>query len=150
MSDWKRTHTHVWVWGGAVLLIATGVASVFWNDGRWHRPSGRGRAPLPWTKGDVETHDLAALKSRAKQAADDGRFAEAFALYRHVDGRSWSADDCFTIGSALMRHDRVVLAWASLEAARRIDPSHSPTLRALETIPGQDRHHHRSRAQQVS
>ena len=136
MSDWKRTHTHVWVWGGAILLIATGVASVFWHEGRWHRPSGRGRVPLPWTTAALETNDLPALKSRAKQAVAEGRFAEAFTLYRHVDGLSWSADDCFTLGSALMRRDRVVLAWASLEAARRIDPKHSATLGALETIQG--------------
>ena len=137
MSDWKRTHTHVWVWGGAVLLIATGVASIFWYEGRRHRPGGRGRAPLTWALGGVETNDLAALRSRAKQAVAEGRFAEAFALYRHVDGLSLSADDCFTLGSALMRRDRVVLAWASLEAARRIDPKHSATLRALETIQGE-------------
>ena len=52
------------------------------------------------------------------------------------DSRRWEAEDCFALGSALLRRDRIVLGWGALEAARRIDPKHSDTRRALEGIQG--------------
>jgi hypothetical protein len=130
-----KVHIRIWVLAGAAFLIATGVVIILWRNAGW--PLARKPANGPSSRsiaGISSADEPRPSRSRARDAVRAGRFDEAFELYRLVDSRRWEAEDCFVLGSALLRRDRVVLAWAALEAARRIDPKHPETLGALEGI----------------
>ena len=66
----------------------------------------------------------------------DGRFDHAYEFFRSIPEAQWRADDCLKLGAALLERDRLVLGWAALEAARRIDPKHAPSIRALDALQG--------------
>jgi Cytochrome c554 and c-prime len=137
MTSWKRAQSRTWVLGGAALLIAAAVAMVRWRHTGWpfsgHPANGQ---PLRSISGNASADEPGASQIQAREAIGTGYFVEAFELYRMLDSGQWDAEDCFAIGSALLLRDRIVLGWTALEAARRIDPKHSGTLRALERIQG--------------
>jgi Cytochrome c554 and c-prime len=132
-----KVHIRIWVLSGAAFLIATGVVIILWRNAGW--PLARKPANGPPSRsiaGISSADEPRASRSRARDAVRAGRFDEAFELYRPVDSRRWEAEDCFALGSSLLRRDRIVLGWGALEAARRLDPKHSETLSALEGIQG--------------
>jgi hypothetical protein len=128
-----HARTRTWVFGGAVLLIATVVVMIPWRDGGWRgsREQDDGR---PSIAGISSKDDTESLRSRARGAIRAGRFDDAFEIYRKIDEGRWEADDCFALGSALLERDRIVLGWAALEAAQRIDPKYQEAVRALTEI----------------
>jgi Cytochrome c554 and c-prime len=134
MISRKPAHTRTWVLGVAALLIATVVVSVLWQTRAWQRSGKQASAEPSHSTAGID--DPRALGRQARQAVADGHFAEAFDLYRRLNAPLWTADDCFTIGSALLRRDRIVPGWAALEAARRLDPKHGETLRAIDSLQG--------------
>ncbi len=79
-----------------------------------------------------------------RAAIEDGRFVEGSELYRTFDDRRLEAEDFYGLGSALLARNRIVPGWTALEAARRIDHTHTATLNALDQLqskltPGADR-----------
>lgn len=70
-------------------------------------------------------------RGRRLSAMREGRFEEAFASYVGPGRGEPGAEDLFALGSALLAQDRLVPGWMALEAARRIDPDHQGTARAL-------------------
>ena len=79
-------------------------------------------------------HDPQARRSRARASIREAPFDEAFEFFQRLDEGLWEAGDCFALGSALLERDRMVLGWAALEAARRIDPEHESTVQALDGL----------------
>jgi hypothetical protein len=118
--------------GGAVLLIAS-VAVILWRDRGWlhSRERSDGRLSLA---GISSLDEIESLRSRARQAIGAGRFDEAFEILRRIDESRWAAEDCLALGSALLKRERIVLGWAALEAAKRIDPKHKEAVQALTEI----------------
>jgi hypothetical protein len=70
-------------------------------------------------------------RSRALAALRDGRFDQAFDFYRNLPASEWMAEDCVTLGSALLERNRIGLGRAALEAARKIDTKDSATTAAI-------------------
>jgi len=116
-----------------VLLFATVVAMILWRDGGWLRSREQGER-RPSIAGISSQDDTESLRSRAREAIGAGRFDLAFETYRAIDLGRWEADDCLALGSALLKRDRIVLGWAALEAAQRIDPKHTAAAQALTEI----------------
>jgi Cytochrome c554 and c-prime len=137
MTSWKRTKARTWVLGGAAFLIVAVVAIVVWRNAGVHL-SGKlvNGPPAHSIAGVASADEPGAARSQARSAVAAGRFDQAFELYRGLDRGRWAAEDCLGLGSALLQRDRIVLGWSALEAARRIDPKSSDTLRALEGIEG--------------
>ncbi len=69
-------------------------------------------------------------------AIKDGDFERAFEFFRVLPASKWEANDCLKLAEGLIARDRLVLGWAALEAARRIEPKHPESARALETLQG--------------
>jgi hypothetical protein len=137
MTPRRHGHTRTWILGGAALLIATGVAMVMWRyDGGSRSREHVSGWPSLSIASSAGADEPQALLSRARSAVGADRFDEAFEIYRRLDAGRWHADDCFGLGSALLKADRIVLGWAALEAARRIDPKHAEAARALGGIRG--------------
>jgi hypothetical protein len=70
----------------------------------------------------------------ARDALRSSRLDQAFAFYQVYGPEAFDAEDFFALGSALLERQRLVLGWAALEAARRIDPKHVPSVRALDDL----------------
>jgi hypothetical protein len=128
-----RAHTRKWVPAGVGLLILTGITIVLWPAGSWPRARKPGIASASQTT-SAAPDEIQSLGTRARQAARVGRLDAAFELYRRLESSHWTAEDGFTLANALLQRDRLVLGWTALEAARRIDPKHAKTLRALDGI----------------
>jgi len=118
--------------GGVILLFSTGGAIVLWLQGRlpFQERSHGGFPGASIRAGD----EPAARRSRARASIREARFDEAFEFFQSLDQGQWEAGDCFTLGSALLNRDRMVLGWAALVAARRIDPKHESTVQALDGL----------------
>jgi hypothetical protein len=118
--------------GGVLLLSSAGAAVLLGRSGRlpFQEPS-RGGFPAASSR---SAHEPEARRSRARASIREGRFDEAFEFFQSLDPGEWQAGDCFTLGSALLERDRMVLGWAALEAARRIDPKHESTVQAWEGL----------------
>ncbi len=85
------------------------------------------------------TRSVDALETRRREALSvikNGDFEGAFGFFRTLPAGRWEANDCLKLAEALIAKDRLVLGWAALEAARRIDPKHPESARALETLQG--------------
>ena len=105
-GHWRR-----WLAGGAILVvIAAGVLIWMGRGGRGLRRGARGGS------GSTQQHGRGASRAQALEAVRVGRFDQAYEFYRLLPETEWAADDCFTIGTAFMERDRVVLGWAALEA----------------------------------
>ncbi len=72
------------------------------------------------------TRDAALTSIRA------GEYAKAFGYFGDVSRAEWRAEDCHALGTSLLERDYVALGWAALEAGRRIDPRHKPSVDAIE------------------
>jgi hypothetical protein len=118
-----------------VIVLAFSVATVGWLRSSGFR-SGEGPHRTFDAAASRATEGLRGSRSQAFAAMADGRFDHVYAFYRSVPDTQWSADDCFTLGSALVERKRLVLGWAALEAARRIDGNHLPSIRALDALQG--------------
>jgi hypothetical protein len=117
------------LWGGAALVVLAGIAVAFWRV-RDRGGLGAGRSGGP----AVDAGGARTGRDGARAAIRDGRLDEAWASYRGLDASAFEAEDFSALGSVLLERDRRVLGWAALEAARRIDPRHGPTNRALEGL----------------
>ncbi len=114
---------------GLVVLFAW-AAVMAWLSGAWSAHGSRtGKGA-----GSQATEWLAGRRSLALEAIEAGRFDRAFAFYRLIPDARWRADDCYKLGSALLERKRLALAWAALEAARRIDPKHALAAPALDSL----------------
>jgi len=123
--------------GGAALLIVAGIAMVMWlYDAKARAKKHASWRPSQSIAGIAGVDEPQVLLSWAREAVGAGRFDEAFEVCRRLDRGRWTADLCFELGSALLKADRIVLGWAALEAARRIDPKHAEVARALDEIRG--------------
>ena len=58
----------------------------------------------------------------------------AFKVYRQMPAEEWQAIDGYMLAETLLREDRLALARAALEAARRIDGNHRKTIEGLEFL----------------
>lgn len=111
--------------GGVValaLVVGLGVRMLTGGPGRIggvERPDG---GP---TGGGVEK------SGRPVAALREGRFDEAFPWYVGPGAGEPGAEDLSALGVSLVAKDRLVLGWAALEAARRIDRDHRAAGRAL-------------------
>ncbi len=93
------------------------------------------RAALtPIRAGTASEDGRAAGDRRARALYSSGRFDEAFSVYRGVDAGRLQADDLLALGTALLDRDRIVLGWAALEAAHRIDPRNATCSQAIDKL----------------
>ncbi len=119
----------------AVILLAALACTIFWlGNSRFWSKNGSGRTSNNAAAQVTGGRD--GSRTEASTAIANGRFDQAYAFYRLRQETEWSADDCFKLGSALVERKRLVLGWAALEAARRIDPKHAPSVRALDVLQG--------------
>jgi hypothetical protein len=109
--------------GVAYLLIHRGVGAGVGRDSELESESG-----LRSGSGASRREALSAIRA--------GRFKQALGFYRTLAASEWQADDCVRLGTALLEKDLLVPGWAALEAARRIDPEHVPSARALDALQG--------------
>jgi hypothetical protein len=119
---------------GAILLFLVASATVFRLAGGWTFFKNEGKATRTNAKPGSSDEPEESRRGEAIALLRSGRFDQAFEFYRQLDQARWRADDCFALGSALLKHDRLVLGWAALEGAKRIDPRHSPSLQALDQL----------------
>ena len=132
MTASRRAGARLSVMGGVLLLFSTGGAILLWLYGRLpFQERSHGGFPGASIRSADEPE---ARRSRARASIREARFDEAFEFFQGLDEGQWEAGDCFTLGSALLERDRMVLGWAALEAARRIDPKHESTVQALDGL----------------
>lgn len=131
MTTPSSARSRILVLGVAVVFIAIVSAMLL----------GRGQPPAQQLHGATVTdsaagqrNQLEAGRSRAREALTSGRIDQAFEFYRNLDERDLEAEDCFRLESSLLEQKRIVLGWAALEAARRIDRSHRAASQALDTL----------------
>jgi hypothetical protein len=135
MRALKLARSRILIWGGAALLVLAGVASVSWLV-RDKVGLAEGSRVVPAGGGGDARSGRGTARDDARAAIRGGRFDAALAFYQTLDARSFEAEDFSALGTALLERDHAVLGWTALEAARRIDPKHEPTNRALESIQG--------------
>jgi hypothetical protein len=122
-----------WVVAGAILVVVVGGASLLLII----RASGsRARQGGEHERAAGSSNELATSRHEALTAIKNGRFDRAFGFYRALPTGAWEAGDCLQLGETLIEKDRVVLGWAALEAARRIDPKHAASALALDALQG--------------
>ncbi|MGO9916727.1 MAG: multiheme c-type cytochrome [Isosphaeraceae bacterium] len=113
------------------LLITIAVVFGLATGARFfHEPA----ALTPTRAGNASEDGRAAGDRRAQALFSSGRFDEAFSAYRGVDAGRLQADDWLALGMALLDRDRIVLGWAALEAAHRIDPGNSTCSQAIDKL----------------
>jgi hypothetical protein len=116
---------------GGMIVLAVALALGF-ELRRWRTGTG-------WSGGVARSEGGASVggdasRTRPQAALREGRLDEAFAWYvGHADSGP-GAEDLYVLGSALLAQHRVVLGWAAMEAARRIDRDHAATNRALDEL----------------
>jgi hypothetical protein len=115
-----------------LLLFLTGGASLLWLG---VRPANRERRDHGRGGGASASSDRpGAPRSQALAFIRDARFGEAWDFFCDLEERQWEAGDCFELARALLDRDRVILGWAALETARRIDPEYAPASQALDRL----------------
>jgi hypothetical protein len=137
LIDWAKpmtfpgqAQTRTWVVGGVVLLFAAVVAVILRREGDPLRARERGSGRPPFA--GLSSHDdTDVLRNRARHAIGAGRFDLAFETLRTIEERRWDAEVCRALASALLERGRIVLGWAALEAAWRIDPKHKEAASVL-------------------
>jgi hypothetical protein len=134
MTSSTQFRTRIIALVGASLLFLVAGAVVYRLAGGWTFFKNVGRTGLTNAEPGSSDEPEETRRSRAVASIRDGRFDRAFEFYRSLDQAKWKADDCFELGSVLLKRDRPVTGWAALEAAKRIDPKHSPTLQALDQL----------------
>jgi hypothetical protein len=116
--------------GGAALLIGTMLIGM---SGGWGRPAGRDREK---SEGVPTPGDLGTGRTGAPAAPGGDRFDKVLASHARPGDGDLGADDLYALGAGLLARDGLVLGWTALEAARRIDPGHAATARALDELDG--------------
>jgi hypothetical protein len=134
MTPATQFRSRIFVLVGAILSFLVAGAMVFRLAGGWTFFKNVGQASLTNAEPGSSDEPEETRRSRALASIRDGRFDRAFEFYRGLDQAKWKADDCFELGSVLLKRDRPALGWAALEAAKRIDAKHSPTLQALDQL----------------
>jgi Cytochrome c554 and c-prime len=134
MTSLTQFRSRILVLVGAILLFLVAGATIFRLAGGWTFFKNDGKASRTNAKPGSSDEPEGARRGRALASIREGRFEQAFEFYRSLDPARWTADDCFALGSALLKCDRLVLGWAALEGAKRIDPRHSPSLLALDHL----------------
>jgi Cytochrome c554 and c-prime len=133
MTTSTAVKSRSWFIGGAILVLVAGGTSYLLIS----RGAGSGARPDSELDSPSQSkHVSGASRREALAAIKDGRFEQALGFYRTLSASEWEADDCLRLGEALLARDRLVLGWAAFEAARRIDPEHLPSARALDAIQG--------------
>ncbi len=132
MTSFSGVTLRRWMIGTVMLLFVSVGAFV------WLRRGGRdskGGADLALDDAASRATEAAVgSRSQALEAIQNGRFERAYEFYRSILEAQWRVDDCLTLGSALLERDQLVLGWAALEAAHRIDSQHEPSVRALDAL----------------
>ena len=134
MTSTTQQRSRIFVLVGAILLFLVASALVFKLARGWTFFTHESKAHFTIAERGSGDESEETRRGRAVASIRDGRFDQAFEFYRTLDQLRWKADDCFALGSALLKQDRLVLGWAALEAAKRIDPKHSPSLQALDQL----------------
>ena len=112
-----------------VVLLAW-AAAIAWVNRAWFGHGSRAGQ----LAGIRVTERLAERRTLALEAIESGRFERAFAFYRLVPDAEWRADDCYKLSAALVEREHLVLGWAALEAALRIDPKHALAASARNSL----------------
>ena len=135
MAEAVRSRRLVLVLGGAALMALGVAAAVGLRGGKGRSGAEEGQDSRST---DAGRPDLAGSpRARALAALREGRLDEALAPYAaNPDGTDLGAEELCALGTALLGQDRLVLGWTALEAARRIDPGHAATNRALDELEG--------------
>ena len=132
MTSFSGVTLRRWMVGTVMLLFVSVGAFV------WLRCGGLGsnRGADLALNGAVNraTAEAVGSRSQALEAIRNGRFEHAYEFYRSILEAQWRVDDCLTLGSALLERDQLVLGWAAVEAAHRIDSKHEPSVRALDAL----------------
>lgn len=121
-----RSQILVVVLGGAVLAATAagiGVVRGWWRVGDAGQSNTRGQG-------------VSRATSPVTEAIRAGRLDEALAACADAPGAMLGADELGELGISLIAQDRLVLGWTALEAARRVDPRHTATARALDELEG--------------
>ena len=117
--------------GGILVLTIGGVSALLLV---WLSSEGAGGHDPKVTDGSVDA--VEGRRRDALAAIKNGDFEGAFGFFQTLLSNRWEANDCLRLAESLIAKDRLVLGWAALEAARRIDLKHPETARALETLQG--------------
>ena len=132
MKALRTPRARILAWSGAAFLVLAVAAGASWLVlGKAGRAGGsRIGSPGERADGPGIGHEtsLAAIR--------EGRFGEAFPFYQGLDANSFGAEDFSALGTVLLQGDHLTLGWTALEAARRVDPRHEPTNRALDALQG--------------
>ncbi len=131
MSSLKHVKVRVVLACLCVFALLVAVAVVIGRTREaWfiHNPA----ALTPYRAATGAGDGLAPGSNQAHALLSSGRFEEAFALYRARGPDRFESNDLLALGLALLDRERLVLGWAALEAARRIDPRNAP-VRGLST-----------------
>ena len=132
MIKLRQARSQLLIWGGVIFFL-TGSATLLWSGSGLalvHRMSAGHR-----TAARAGAHqEVEARLAGARAAIREGRFDHAIEFYRNQNERGLEAEDFFELGSFLVKRERIATGWAALEAARRIDPKHAPTLQALDVL----------------
>ena len=134
MTSTTQQRSRKFVLVGAILLFLLASALVFKLARGWTFFTHESKAHFTIAERGSGDESEETRRGRALASIREGRFDQAFEFYRSLDQSRWKAEDCFALGSALLKQDRLVLGWAALDAAKRIDPKHSPSLQALNQL----------------
>ena len=131
MTSLTTINSRCWVIAGAILVAVVGGACLllFIRASGWRARQGGDHHPATRS-----SNELATSRHEALAAIKNGRFDLAFGFYRALPASAWEVGDCLQLGETLIENDRVVLGWAALEAARRIDPKHAASASALDAL----------------
>jgi hypothetical protein len=133
MTTSTTVKSRIWLVGGAIFVFVGGAAS--------YLLIGRVAGSRPGRERELDSASQSRRASGASHreamtAIKDGRFDQALGFYRTLPASEWEPDDCLKLGQALLERDRLALGDAAFEAARRIDPEHLPSAKALDALQG--------------
>ncbi len=129
MTSTTQHRSRIFVLVGAILLFLVASALVFRLAGGWTFFKHESKASFTNAEPGSGDESEETRRSRALASIREGRFDQAFEFYRSLDQSRWKADDCFALGSALLKQDRLVPGMGGLgsgEADRPQAFSESP------------------------
>lgn len=130
-----RSRVVILVLGGAAILL---LAVVMIATIASRRRSGREPAAAGANARETARPPAGgkAARSHSLDALRQGRFGEVFTAHARPDAAPLSADELTALGMTLLERDRLVLGWAALEAARRVEPRHVAARQGLDALEG--------------
>ena len=135
MSLSSRNRRRALLVSAASVLLAGVVVFGVLRDG--HGPGsgeGKNRRLVRPITGAAAAGQPEATRAELRTAVASGRFDHAFVRFQILDETQWNADLCLALGTALWKRDRLGLAWAALESARRCEPKSDKAVRALDEM----------------